>query len=210
VINVLIADDHAVVRKGLKQILGESSDMMVGGEAADASEALSKVRSGTWDVLVLDLRLPGRNGVDTLKDVHRSCPSLPVLVFSMHAEEQYALRVLRAGASGYLTKESAPDELVRAIRKVASGGKYVNPRVVELWAENLGAADPAPAHTALSDREFQVLRGIASGRTPGEIARELSLSVKTVSTYRSRILDKLHLTSTAQVMHYALEHSLAD
>lgn len=209
-IKVLIADDHAVVRSGLKQILAETKDIVVAGEATNGREALEKVRAQSWDVLVLDITMPGRSGLDILKDIRQTHSDLPVLVLSMHAEEQFATRMLRAGASGYLNKESAPDELVKAIRKVHAGGKYVSATQAERMVSELtGDPNKAP-HELLSDREYEILCRIASGKTPTEIAKELTLSVKTVSTYRSRIMEKMHLTTNAQLTHYAIKRGLVE
>lgn len=209
-INVLVADDHAIVRQGLKQILSETPDITVAGEAADAEEALHKALTEDWDVLVLDITMPGRSGFDILREINHYRPHLPVLVLSMHDEEQYAVRCLKAGASGYLTKESAPEELIEAIRKVVAGGKYVGASLAEILALGVDATDHQPRHAALSDREFQVMRMLAAGKTPTEIASDLVLSVKTVSTYRARILDKMGFTNTAEIMRYAIENQLID
>ena len=209
-IRVLIADDHAIVREGLKQILSDIPDMMVVDEAVDGEEALRKARTETWDVLVLDLAMPGRSGFDILKHLKYERPQQAVLVLSMHAEEMYAMRVLKAGASGYLTKESTPHELVKAIRKVLSGGKYVSASLAETLALRLDVSSEFPLHETRSDREFQVLRMMASGNTITEVARELSLSVKTVSTYRARILEKLKLKNSAEAIRYAVDHQLVD
>ena len=209
-IRVLIADDHAIVREGLKQILSDIPDMMVVDEAVDGEEALRKARTDTWDVLVLDLAMPGRSGLDILEHLKCDRPQRPVLVLSMHAEEMYAVRVLKAGAAGYLTKESTPHELVKAIRKVLSGGKYVSASLAETLALRLDDTTERPLHETLSHREFQVLRMMASGRTVTEVADELSLSVKTVSTYRSRILEKLKLKNSAEAIRYAVDHHLVD
>jgi DNA-binding NarL/FixJ family response regulator len=209
-IRVLIADDHAIVREGLKQILSEIPDMMVVDEAFDGEEALRKTQTDTWDVLVLDLAMPGRSGLDILEQLKGTHPWRPVLVLSMHAEEMYAVRVLRAGASGYLTKESTPYELVKAIRKVLSGGKYVSASLAETLALRLDDTTERPLHETLSQREFQVLRMLASGMTITEVAGELSLSVKTVSTYRARILEKLNLRNNAEAIRYAVDHHLVD
>lgn len=209
-IKVLIADDHAVVRSGLKQILAETPDIVVAGEATNGREALEKLEKQHWDVLVLDITMPGRSGLEILKDIKHLKPELPVLVLSMHAEEQFATRTLKAGASGYLNKESAPEELVKAIRKVCAGGKYVSATQAErMVGELTGDADKLP-HELLSDREYEILRLIASGKTPTQIARELSLSVKTVSTYRARILEKMNLTTNAQLTHYAIKGGLVE
>jgi DNA-binding NarL/FixJ family response regulator len=209
-IKVLIADDHAVVRSGLKQILAETRDIVVAGEATNGRETLEKVRAQSWDVLVLDITMPGRSGLDILKDIRQTHRDLPVLVLSMHAEEQFATRMLKAGASGYLNKESAPDELVKAIRKVHAGGKYVSAAQAERMVSELTDDSGKLPHELLSDREYEILCLIASGKTPTEIAKELALSVKTVSTYRSRILEKMHLSTNAQLTHYAIKSGLVE
>lgn len=206
-IRVLIADDHAVVRHGLKQILQDTSDMIVAGEAVNGQEVLEKVRAEEWDVLILDMSMPISNGLDVLKELGQFWPKLPVLVLSMHSEDQFALRVLKAGASGYLTKDSAPDELVKAIRQVVSGRKYVSPTFAEKLAE-LG--EGKLPHEVLSDREFQVLRLFAAGMSGNEVAAELSLSAKTISTYRVRLLKKMNLATTAELVHYAIQKHLVD
>jgi len=207
-IRVLIADDHAVVRHGVKQILQDTREMVVAGEAVNGQEVLEKVRAGAWDVLILDISMPGYNGLDILKELERVRPDLPVLVLSMHPEDQFAMRALKAGASGYLTKDSAPDELVKAIHKVVSGGKYVSPSLAEKLAYGQGV-DKLP-HETLSDREFQVLRLIAAGKSVKEIAVELALSVKTISTYRVRLLQKMNLATTAELIRYAIQRHLVD
>jgi two-component system invasion response regulator UvrY len=209
-IRVLIADDHAIVREGLKQILSEVPDMVVVDEAFEGEEALRKALTDSWDVLVLDLAMPGRSGLDILEQLRSARSRRPVLVLSMHAEEMYATRVLKAGASGYLTKESTPHELVKAIRKVLSGGKYVSANLAETLALRLDETGDRPLHEALSDREFQVLCMMASGKTVTEVAGELSLSVKTVSTYRARMLEKLNLRNSAEAIRYAVDHRLVD
>jgi DNA-binding NarL/FixJ family response regulator len=209
-IRVVIADDHAVVREGLKQIINEQADMRVVSEAANGSDALEKARSENCEVVVLDLNLPTYSGLDILKELHSTRPNLPVLMLSIHSEEQFAVRLLRAGAAGYLSKESAPEELVRAIQKVVSGGKYISPTLAERLAFEIdGASDKLP-HETLSDREFQVLRLIAAGRTVKEIGEGLSLSVKTVSTYRARILEKMNLKTNAELIHYAIQNGLVE
>ncbi len=207
-IRVLVVDDHAVVRRGVRQILADASDLTVAGEAATGEEALRALREGPWDVVLLDLSLADRSGFDLLKQIKAAYPGLAVLVLTMHAEEQYALRVLRAGASGYLTKESAPDLLVSAIRKVARGGKYLSPSLAEVLASRLGDDYERAPHEILSDREFQVLCLMAAGKGLTEIARELIVSVKTVSTHRARILQKMHLKNNAELIAYALRHKL--
>jgi DNA-binding NarL/FixJ family response regulator len=209
-IKVLVADDHPIVRQGLRQILAGTPDMAVAGEAVNGQEALDQVRAGDWDVLVLDMTMPGRSGFDILKELKHEQPHLPVLVLSMHAEEQFAVRVLKAGASGYLTKENAPEELVKAIRRVVSGGKYVSSGLAESLAFGLDTGSDRPRHETLSDREFQVMRLMASGKTLAEIAETLSLSAKTISTYRTRLLEKLNLKSNAELMRYAFENGLIE
>ncbi len=209
-INILIADDHAIVRKGLKQILAETQDMVVAGEACNGFEVMEKVRNNHYDVLLLDISMPGKSGLDILKELKMENPKLPVLVLSMYPEEQYAVRVLRAGASGYLTKESAPEELVVAMRKVARGKKYVSPSLAEKLAVDLEVDASKPPHETLSDREYQVLCMIASGKTVGEIAEKLSLSAKTISTYRARILEKMNMKNSAELTHYAIQNKLVD
>ena len=207
-IRVLIADDHAVVRKGLSQIIAETMDLEVLGEAGDGHAVLEFVRAQQCDVVVLDLNMPGPSGLDILKQLKAEFPDLAVLVLSMHAEDQYAVRVLRAGASGYLSKESAPDELVKAIRRVASGGKYVSPVVAEALLSHLDGDVEGPLHSQLSDREFQVMRLLATGKTVSEIAEMLSLSVKTISTYRARVMEKMSMKSNAELTHYAIKNDI--
>lgn len=210
-IKVLIADDHAVVRSGLKQILDETEgEIRVEGEATNGREVLDKVQAQNWDVLVLDITMPGRSGLDILKDIRQLRPELPVLILSMHAEEQFATRMLKAGASGYLNKESAPEELVKAIRKVCSGGKYVSAAQAERMVSELSGDSDKQPHELLSDREYEILCLMASGKTATQIAKGLSLSVKTVSTYRSRILEKMNLSTNAQLTHYAIKNGLVD
>jgi two-component system invasion response regulator UvrY len=209
-LRILIADDHAIVRQGLRQIVSETQDMSVAGEASNGQELLNKIREGEYDVVVLDITMPVRNGMDVLRQLRSEKPRLPVLMLSIHPEEQYALRALRAGASGYLTKESAPDELVVAIRKVSSGGKYVGASLAEKLAFELEVGREQAPHETLSDREYQVMCMIASGKTVTEIAQALSLSEKTVSTYRSRILEKMKMKNNAELTHYAIKNQLVD
>lgn len=209
-IKVFIADDHAVVREGLKQICRATADLVVAGEAVNGIEALDRIRSQDWDVAVVDMTMPGLSGLEIVKELKRDRPQLPVLVLSVHAEDQYAIRLLKAGAAGYLTKQSVPEELVDAIRRVVGGSKYVSPTLAEKLALQLDNDFASPAHQVLSDREFQVLRLIASGKTVSEIAGELSLSVKTVSTYRSRILEKMNLKSNAEIIRYAIDNHLVE
>lgn len=209
-IKVLIADDHAVVRQGLRRILQDMDEMVVAGEAVNGQEVLKKVRAEAWDLVILDISMPGHSGLDILKELEHERPKLPVLVLSMHSEDQFAMRVLRAGAAGYLTKDSAPDELVKAVRKVATGGKYVSRSLAEKLAFEIGPDSNKLPHETLSDREFQVLRMIATGKAVGEIATELSLSPKTISTYRARLLEKMNLTTNAELIHYAIRNDLID
>jgi len=209
-IKILIADDHAIVRAGLKQILEDTSDLTVAGEAASGREVFELIRQEEFDILVLDISLPGKSGLEVLKDVKSEHPALPVLVLSIYPEEQYAVRVLKAGAAGYVTKESAPAELVAAIRKVARGGKYITASLAESLADNLEQDLSQPLHHRLSDREYTVLCLLASGKTVTEIAADLCLSPKTISTYRARILEKMHLRTNAELIHYAMQHGLVD
>jgi two-component system, NarL family, invasion response regulator UvrY len=207
---LLIADDHAVVREGVKRILTTMNDCLVVGEASNGQELIAKATVETWDVVLLDISMPGRNGLDVLRQLKSTCPLLPVLVFSMHPEQQYAMRAFKAGAAGYLTKESIPEELVTAIRKVVQGGRYVSPAMAEYLVDEVARPSDAPAHSILSDRELQVLCLLASGKTVTQIAAELSLSVKTVSTHRSRMLEKMHMKTNAELIHYAIRHRLVD
>jgi two-component system invasion response regulator UvrY len=209
-ITILIADDHAIVREGLKQIVADTPDMVVVDEASTGSEVLDKVRKNEYSVVVLDISMPGGDGLNILKQIKKERAKLPVLVLSVHPEEQYAVRVLKAGAAGYLTKESAPGELISAIRKVSCGRKYVSRLFAEKLAFDLLGVGEKPLHEALSDREYQVLCMIASGKRVKEIAGDLCLSVKTVSTYRSRILEKMRMKSNAELTHYAIKCGLVD
>jgi len=209
-IKILIADDHAIVRAGLKQILAEVSDMVVVGEAGSGQEALEKVRNDGYDVIVLDISMPGKSGLDVLKELKRDDPQLAVLVLSMHPEDQYAVRFLKAGADGYLTKEGAPDELVSAIRKVSRGRKYVSSSLAETLAYVVERDIDRPPHETLSDREYQVMCMIAQGKALKDIAEELYLSPKTISTYRARLLDKMQMKNNAELTHYAIKHGLVD
>ncbi len=207
-IRILIADDHIVVRRGLRQILGDEPDMSVAGEALNAQEVLALVRKRDWDVVVLDISMPGKSGLDILDELKRERPRLPVLILSMHPEDRYAVRALRVGAAGYLTKESAPEEMVKAIRKVVTGGRYISPSLAERLAFVLSTNSEQPPHETLSNREYQVLCMIGSGKSVGAIAVDLSLSVKTISTYRARILEKMTLKNNAELIHYALQNRL--
>ena len=206
-VRILIGDDHAIVRRGLKQIVEESSEMTV-DEAKNGQEVLEKTRKIDYDILVLDISLPDRSGLDILKHLKNVKPDLPILILSIHPEEQYAVRVLRAGAAGYLSKDSASDELMAAIHKVSKGGKYVTASLAEKLAFDLEKTTKTALHETLSDREFQVMCMIASGKTVKEIAESLCLSVKTISTYRTRILDKMGMKNNAQITHYAIKNQL--
>lgn len=207
---ILITDDHAVLRRGLKQILEDGFGKIQFGEASNASEAIEQVTKDNWDLVVLDITMPGRSGLEALKEIRAIKPGQRVIVLSVHSEDQFAVRVLKAGASGFLNKDSAPEELVKAVRKVTAGGRYVSSTLAEKLAMNIEQPSDQPAHQALSDREFQVLRMIGSGKTVSEIAAELSLSVKTVSTYRTRILEKMNLNTNAELTRYAFEHKLVE
>jgi len=209
-IKILIADDHPVVRKGLREIIEETSDMEVADEASNGQEVLAKVFKKDFDVVLLDISMPGRSGLDILKELKSQLPKLAVLVLSIHPEEQYAVQVLKAGASGYLTKKSAPEELVTALRKVSTGGKYVSPSLAEKLASALETGIEKPPHETLSAREYEVMRKIASGKTVTEIARELFLSPKTISTYRTRILEKMGIKNNAELIRYAIKNRLVD
>lgn len=207
---VLIADDHSVVRAGLKQILLDVWATAVVGQAKDAHEALRMVREQEWDVVVLDISMPGKSGIDALKELKQERPRLPVLVLTSHSVEQYAVRVMKAGAAGYMTKESAPEHLIEAVRKVMKGGKYISPQLAEVLAATLAVDTEKPPHEILSDREYQVLRLIAAGKTVGEIASELFLSDKTISSHRAHILQKLGMKTTADLIRYAIKNGLID
>ena len=203
-IRVLVVDDHALIRKGMKQILEDTRDMQVTGEAETGMQALKMARKNEHDLMLLDITLPDRNGIDILKQLRVECPTLPILILSMHPEDQYAVRSLRAGAAGYLNKECATQQLVEAIRKTASGGRFVSFGLAEKLAGDLSKGIEDLPHKNLSDREFQVMHLIGSGKAPSEIAEELGLSIKTVGTYRSRILEKMGMKNNSQLMLYVL------
>ena len=207
-IRVLIADDHTIVRQGLKQILNLDPQIEVSFEASNGNEVLDFLRDAMVDVVVLDITMPGRNGLETLKEIRRLYPAVAVIVLSMHPKDQYAVRVLKAGASGYITKESAPEELVSAIAKAYRGEKYISPDIAELLADYIEQGAVDEPHKLLSDREFEVLRLIASGKGITQIANELNLSVKTVSTYRTRIVEKTGLSTNSDITRYSIENQL--
>jgi two-component system invasion response regulator UvrY len=210
VIRILIADDHAIVRRGLKEILEDEFEGAIFDEAGNAQHVLERVQSHAWDIVILDITMPGRSGLDLLRDLQQLRPELPVLILSMHPENQYAKRVLRAGAAGYMNKETAPMELVKAVRKVLAGGRYVSAELAEKLAADLSADAGRLPHERLSDREFEVMRMIASGKTISQIAKDLHLSVTTVSTHRARILEKMGLANNAELMRYAMRNGLID
>jgi len=209
-IDVLVADDHAVVRKGLIQIISETTDINVVDEACNGQEVLDKIGKLTFDVILLDIHLPGKSGLDVLKQLKKEKPLLPTLILTIYPEEQYAVRALKLGAAGYLTKDSAPDELVNAIRKVASGGKYVSASLAEKLASFIELNKEKAPHENLSNREYQVMRFIAIGKSVKEISEELSISVKTVSTYRTRVLAKMTMKKDAEIIHYAISNKLIE
>jgi two-component system invasion response regulator UvrY len=207
---ILLVDDHPLVRQGIKQVLAGAFHPAQVGEASNAEEGMTEIKDTEWDVLVLDLSLPGTSGLDMLKDLRRERPTLPVLVLSMHSPEQFARRAMNAGASGYLTKDSNPLELVKAVGEVIAGRRYLNPAVIEELVSNLQPERGQRPHEVLSDREYQVLRMIGAGLTVSQVAARLTLSVKTVSTYRARVLEKMGMKTTAELMHYGIQHGLVD
>jgi len=207
-IKILVVDDHAIVREGLKQIVEDTSGLAVTGEAANEQETLELLRKHDFDVVLLDIAMTGRGGLEVLKQIKQEKPELPVLILSMYPEEQYAVRALKMGAAGYLTKVSAPDELIKAIKKIATGRKYVSNSLAEKLAFNLEIDTEKPLHECLSNREFQVMCLITSGKTVKNIAEKLSLSVNTVSTYRFRILDKMRMKTNSELTHYAIKNQL--
>jgi DNA-binding NarL/FixJ family response regulator len=209
-IRVLIADDHAVLREGIKRIIADAGDMAVTGEADDGPALCAMVARNEWDVVLMDLAMPGMPGLEVLREVRRQRPKLPVLILSMYPADQYAVRTLSAGASGYIHKGSPPDEVVKAIRTAVAGRRYITPEVAEHLASHVDEASTRPRHESLSNREYQVMCLIAAGNSPTDIARQLSLSVKTISTYRTRILEKLGLQHTAEIIRYAIEHDLTE
>ena len=209
-IRILIADDHAVVRQGLKQIIADEADMQIVGEAEKASEVLNFVRQEDLNVIILDITMPGKSGLDLLPEIRNLHPMIKILILSMHAEEQFAIRALKSGASGYITKQSAPTELVKAIRKVNNGGKYISQSIAEQLAFFVSDDTNKPLHERLSDREFQVMRMIAEGKTLREIADELFISDKTVGTYRTRIMEKMYMSRNAELIRYAVQNKIIE
>jgi len=209
-IRVLIVDDHSIVRQGLRRILDEARGIEVGAEAADGVEALKKLRTGKLDVVLLDISMPEKNGFDTLKQIMDGNSGARVLILSMYPEDQYAIRLMKVGASGYLTKDSAPEQLIEAIRKVVAGKKHISPRLAELLLQECSTDSGKPSHELLSDREYQVLRLLGSGKAASEIANALSISVKTVSTYRTHILEKMKLKNNAELTCYVMENGLQE
>lgn len=208
-ISILIADDHSVVREGVKHILSDMPEAVL-SEAGNGQEALDKIQKKDYDLVLLDIAMPGKDGLDVLRDIKSGKPHTKVLILSMFPEEQYALRALKSGASGYLTKESIPEELIKAIRKILRGGKYISSEFSDKILSSFDNDAEKPVHESLSNREYQVMRMIASGKTLSEMADELFLSVKTVSTYRTRILEKMNLKNNAEIMHYAVKNSLVE
>jgi DNA-binding NarL/FixJ family response regulator len=209
-IRVLVADDHPLLRNGIKQVLNQEPDVEVLGEAEDSEQVLQRIDEQKWDVVLLDIAMPGRGGLDVLREIRRRRPALPVLILSMHAEDQFAVRAIKAGANGYLSKSDGSAEVVRAIRKVLTGKKYVSASLAETLANSLESDTDRPAHEGLSDREFQVMCKIASGMTVSQIAVEISLSVKTVSTYRARVLEKMNMRTNSELTRYAIQKGLVD
>lgn len=209
-LRILVADDHEIVRKGLMKVLAETLQPIKIDEARNGQEAVSKVWKGEYDLVVLDLKMPGKSGLDVLKEIKQHRPKLPVMILSMHPEEQFAIRAMRAGASGYLTKECAGDEMVLAIRKALKGEKYISGSLAQILAGELDSDPEKPPHEILSDREYQVMLMIASGKPVGAIAKELNLSVKTISSYRTNILLKMKRKNNAEITHYAIQNKLVD
>lgn len=209
-VRILIADDHPVVREGLKKMFEKVSDISIAGEASNGQEVLNKIEQNDYDLVLLDISMPGRDGLDILRELGRKRPHLPILILSMHSEEQYVIRALKAGASGYLTKKSISDELIKAVQKVACGEKYITSSLSEKLASYIRNDTEKPIHEMLSDREHFVMRMIVKGRTRKEIAKELSLSVNTISTYRARIIKKLKMKNSAELIQYAIEKHLTD
>lgn len=209
-IKILIADDHAIVREGLKQIVAEEKDIYVAGEAENSEQMMKHLEKEKWSLVILDINMPGKSGLEALKDIKLQYPDLPVLILSMFSEDQYGIRAIKAGASGYLKKVSAPTELVSAIRKIVSGGKYINPSLAEKLAEKFSKTEKEFLHDKLSDREYQIMCNIALGKTAEEIAKDLSISINTVYTYRNRILEKMSMKSNVELTQYVLSNKLVE
>lgn len=209
-IKILIADDHAIVRAGLKQIVAEEKDIIVAGEAENSEQTMQLLEKEKWSLVVLDINMPGKSGLEALKDIKQLYPDLPVLMLSMFSEDQYGIRAIKAGASGYLKKVSAPAELVIAIRKIVSGGKYINPLLAEKLADKFGKAEKELPHDKLSDREYQIMCNIALGKSAEEMSKELSISINTVYTYRNRILEKMDMKSNVELTQYVLRNKLVE
>jgi DNA-binding NarL/FixJ family response regulator len=209
-IRLVLADDHTIVREGLKQLLGAAGDLQVVGEAQNGHEVIERIRALDFDVLLLDMSMPGKSGIELIRQVHAEKPKLRILVLSMHEEHQYAVRAIRAGAAGYLTKESASRQLVDAIRKVAAGGAFISSEVAQQLALGAMPGASGPLHATLSDREFQIFQLIASGKSVSDIAERLNLSVKTVSTHKANVLQKMNMSTQAELIRYALTHRLVD
>ncbi len=207
-IKVLVVDDHAIVRRGIAEILSEMGDVIVGGQAASAPEAMRLVRAQRFDIVILDITMPGGNGIELIGEIRRERPDARVLILTVHSEQQYAVRAIRAGAAGFLTKETAPEKLVDAVRRIAAGGRYISAELAETLASMIAGEGRGPPHERLSDREFEVLKMLASGKTVSNVANELHLSVKTISTFRSRILQKMGMRSNAELTHYAVRSGL--
>ncbi len=209
-IRVLVADDHKIFRAGIKRLIEESQDIEVAGEASDGFDALDKLRRQDWDVVLLDINMPNKSGLDIVRQMKQEKPRLPILILSMYPQEQYAVRALKAGAAGYLSKDSESDELIAAIRKVAAGGRYATPALLEQLLFALEGGGDAPRHHALSEREFQIFEQIIAGKSLADIAETMALSPKTVSTYRTRVLEKMNMENNAELIHYAIQHGLRD
>jgi len=209
-LKILIADDHAIVREGLKQIVAEEKDILVAGEAENSEQMMKHLEKENWSLVILDINMPGKSGLEALKDIKLQYPKLPVLILSMFSENQYGIRAIRAGASGYLKKVSAPTELVTAIRKIVSGGKYINPLLAEKLAEKFGKTEKEFLHDKLSDREYQIMCNIALGKSAEEISQDLSISINTVYTYRNRILEKMAMKSNVELTQYVLSNKLVE
>ena len=209
-LEILVADDHAIIRDGLRKILADTDDLIVAGEACNGHMVLEKIQEREWSMIMLDLSMPGRHGIELIKLIKEKCPKLPILIFSMHPEEQFAVRAIRAGASGYLSKEEDSDLFIPAIRRVARGGMFISPKVAELLATDISPIKKSQSHTILSNREFEIFIRIVRGMNLTEIADEFSLSIKTISTHKTHILDKMGLNNHVDLVRYAVENNLLD